>query len=172
MYCIDVFFRSYILSGVPIGQGGSGTIFAAFSVHRNKWMDFGHCRTLDASGTAQSRVGTPIYMAPEVHGINVTNRTYGTPADVWSSGVVLYSMAAFAFPFAGGNFEALIRSGRYNEGPLGPVGVHMKVKDLLRRMLTVNPDMRIKIEGTKCTQGILDHPWMIEQGSADKSMWG
>lgn len=42
-----------------------------------------------------SPVGTPQYMAPEI----IRGQNYGRPADVWSTGVVLYCCAVGTFPF-------------------------------------------------------------------------
>lgn len=40
------------------------------------------------------RVGTPVYMAPEVF-----QRDFGMESDMWSLGVVLFQLLAGTFPF-------------------------------------------------------------------------
>lgn len=64
--------------------------------------DFGLAVDLnEISGQSSSKieisspVGTPQYMAPEI----IRGQNYGKPADVWSSGVVLYCCAFGTFPF-------------------------------------------------------------------------
>ena len=43
----------------------------------------------------RSKCGTPLYMAPEM----LMGRLYGTPVDVWSAGIVLYTMLTGSMPF-------------------------------------------------------------------------
>lgn len=64
--------------------------------------DFGLAVDLnEISGQSSSKieisspVGTPQYMAPEI----IRGQNYGKPADVWSTGVVLYCCAFGTFPF-------------------------------------------------------------------------
>ena len=43
----------------------------------------------------RSKCGTPLYMAPEM----LMGRLYGTPVDVWSAGIVMYTMLTGSMPF-------------------------------------------------------------------------
>ncbi|CUG82099.1 serine-threonine protein kinase, putative [Bodo saltans] len=104
----------------------------------------------DGQGTLlQTVCGTPNYVAPEV----LKERGYnGITADVWSCGVVLFVMLAGFLPFDDPNMNALfnkIERGEYR------MARHFsdQAKDLIAKMMTVDPTKRITI------QGIVDHPW-------------
>ncbi|RNF06658.1 putative serine/threonine protein kinase [Trypanosoma conorhini] len=93
--------------------------------------------------------GTPNYVAPEV----LMERGYnGLSADIWSCGVVLYVMLAGRLPFEDRNMNALLA--KIERGEYQMVRhVSEAVKDLIARMLTVDPKKRITMEG------IIAHPW-------------
>ena len=56
---------------------------------RLKVSDLGLGRAMSSETIeAYSKVGTPLYMAPEV----VTSKGYGTESDVWSLGCVAYEL--------------------------------------------------------------------------------
>lgn len=61
-----------------------------------KVADFGFCKPLEhQDGMAETMLGSPIYMAPEV----LKGEAYTMKADVWSLGVVLYRMIFGFCPF-------------------------------------------------------------------------
>ncbi|KAJ1473568.1 kinase-like domain-containing protein [Baffinella frigidus] len=69
-----------------------------------KLGDLGVSRLLNGEGEmAQSRVGTPLYLAPEL----IRRQPYDFKADVWALGVLMYNMAALRGPFLGDNIYAL-----------------------------------------------------------------
>lgn len=53
-----------------------------------KLGDFGIAREMSKSGSAMSRKGTPLYMAPEIY----RGETYGPTVDVYSLGIILYKL--------------------------------------------------------------------------------
>ena len=53
-----------------------------------KLGDFGVARTIEKTSGGLTRIGTEIYMAPEVY----LNRPYGKSVDIYSLGLVLYSL--------------------------------------------------------------------------------
>lgn len=65
-----------------------------------KLIDFGLSKVAKRSNLHQV-AGTPYYMAPEV----VNGDNYGTKADMWSIGVLMYVMMSGYFPFNGKNTE-------------------------------------------------------------------
>ena len=112
---------------------------------------------LHAGQKCVDEVGTPFYLAPEV-----LQLCYGPEADIWSAGVVLYILLSGGPPFWAktnqGIREAIKR--RMLELSGGPwTNISESAKDLIRAMLTMDPEQRIKPEA------ILDHPWIMEMVS-------
>lgn len=61
-----------------------------------KLADFGFCKALSTpKDMAQTMVGSPIYMAPEI----LTGHDYSIKADIWSLGCVLYEMLYGECPY-------------------------------------------------------------------------
>ena len=52
---------------------------------------------------AQSRVGTPLYLAPEL----IKRQPYDFKADAWALGVLMYNLATLRGPFRGENIYSL-----------------------------------------------------------------
>ncbi|XP_071506257.1 maternal embryonic leucine zipper kinase-like [Diadema antillarum] len=96
--------------------------------------------------------GSPAYAAPEL----VSGKEYlGSEADIWSMGVLLYALLCGFLPFDDDNVSLLYRkilSGNYEEPPW----LSSETKDLLRLMLQVNPQKRIKMKE------LIDHPWVMK----------
>eukprot|EP00438_Fugacium_kawagutii_P019584 Skav228168 [mRNA] locus=scaffold439:494073:498021:+ [translate_table: standard] len=66
--------------------------------------DFGIAKMVEGTtGQANSTVGTPSYLSPEI----CKNNPYGMKADVWSLGVVLYEMSCLKVPFQASNLPAM-----------------------------------------------------------------
>ena len=97
----------------------------------------------------QSSCGSPCYAAPEmIKGIQY----HGLDTDIWSSGILLYLMLCKSFPFNDKNNSKLyqkILSGKFNL----PNYLSNEAKDLLSKLLKVNPTERIKLDEIK------KHPW-------------
>lgn len=102
------------------------------------------------SGGLTLQCGTPEFTAPEV----IAGREYDGPAvDIWSLGVILHEALTGSLPFKATGQQALfkaIQRGMYE--PL-PLALSVEAKDLVRRMLTVDPALRITMDE------ILRHPW-------------
>lgn len=127
------------------------------SRNRVKLGDFGSADWLGDERSLNGIVGTPYYVAPEV----VMGRDYNEKVDVWSAGVVLYTMLAGVPPFYGETatevFEAVLRANlRF------PTRVFRSVspaaKDLLRKMICRDVSRRLSAEQA------LRHPWILNVG--------
>ena len=67
--------------------------------------DFGISRRMaDAESSAQTRIGTPAYMAPEI----LAGKPYGAAVDIYAFGMLLYFLGAREPPFAGSDPLAVI----------------------------------------------------------------
>ncbi|RQM24225.1 hypothetical protein B5M09_003490 [Aphanomyces astaci] len=60
-----------------------------------KIADFGFARALENECMAESVVGSPLYMAPEL----LDYKSYDAKADLWSVGIILYEMVTKSHPF-------------------------------------------------------------------------
>jgi serine/threonine protein kinase len=69
-----------------------------------KMGDFGLAKELSSkSKLAQTNVGTPYYMAPEI----INEKDYDEKSDIWSLGCLLYELAALKPPFDAANAVSL-----------------------------------------------------------------
>jgi serine/threonine protein kinase len=125
------------------------------SNNKVKISDFGLSGLFKFDNTSISLMhttcGTVNYLAPEVFG----NQGYdGHVADIWSCGVILYALFTGRLPFEDHLISRLIEkivSGRYD--PIS--NISPSALDLLEKLLTVDPRMRISIAKIK------KHPWFF-----------
>eukprot|EP00792_Barthelona_sp_PAP020_P007230 TRINITY_DN3127_c0_g1_i3.p1 TRINITY_DN3127_c0_g1~~TRINITY_DN3127_c0_g1_i3.p1 ORF type:complete len:565 (+),score=176.91 TRINITY_DN3127_c0_g1_i3:31-1695(+) len=118
--------------------------------HKNiKIIDFGLSNTIKANNYLKTACGSPCYAAPEM----IAGKQYAGPSvDIWSMGVILFALICGYLPFEDSNTSALyqkILSGRFTIPPFVSPGA----RDLLRRILVVNPQRRYTIDQIK------QHPW-------------
>lgn len=108
-----------------------------------KIADFGFARWMP-DNTAYTACGSPHYTAPEV----IIGLPYdGRSSDIWSCGVVFYTLMCGRLPFDEPTVRKLlarVRSGRFVM-PEFP----NDIKDLIGKMLTVDPAKRITIPEIK-----------------------
>lgn len=115
---------------------------AGVSFERNifKLCDFGFAAHDRGEGLCD-RLGSPDTVAPEV----VIGNRYSFPADLWSTGVLLYMMITAMPPFfAQTDSEVLrrVRNGNYSlQGPIWET-VSSLVKNLIRSLMTMDPSRR------------------------------
>lgn len=114
-----------------------------------KICDFGVSRFVKPGQMIKEQCGTPAYIAPEI----LLDKGYeGCYADIWSLGVLLYATITGTMPFKGEEIDELhkaILSGQISF----PSHLTEEAKDLLKRMLKVNPYSRIDVEE------IENHSW-------------
>jgi serine/threonine protein kinase len=83
--------------------------------------------------------GSPHYAAPEL----LKAKQYrGDRADMWSMGVILYAMLAARLPFDDPDLRVMLAKTKKGEYEM-PEFLSLEAKDLIRRILQVNPDRRI-----------------------------
>jgi serine/threonine protein kinase len=123
-----------------------------------KVADFGLARMIKKGDMMKTACGTPGYVAPEV----LQNKGYSSGAvDMWSTGVILYILLCGFPPFYEEELPALfdqILKGRYDFPTPWWDNISDGAKNLVRRMLTVDPNKRIT-----ATQAIAD-PWIASAG--------
>eukprot|EP00297_Palpitomonas_bilix_P012234 CAMPEP_0113880712 /NCGR_PEP_ID=MMETSP0780_2-20120614/7944_1 /TAXON_ID=652834 /ORGANISM="Palpitomonas bilix" /LENGTH=319 /DNA_ID=CAMNT_0000867431 /DNA_START=110 /DNA_END=1069 /DNA_ORIENTATION=+ /assembly_acc=CAM_ASM_000599 len=118
-----------------------------------KIADFGLAKIVGDDSVMTTTCGTPGYVAPEV----LMNKGYDKAVDLWSIGVILYILLCGFPPFYSENtpqlFDQIMR-GDYDFP--SPYWDHISEsgKDLVKRLLVVDPRKRLNVEET------LAHPWV------------
>ncbi|CAM9258662.1 unnamed protein product, partial [Laminaria digitata] len=112
---------------------------------RLKIIDFGLSNTHEGGKMLQTACGSPCYAAPEM----IAGKSYrGPAADVWSCGVVLFTLVAGFLPFEDPNTSALykkILSGCYEK----PRWLSDGAIYLLSRILNTDPAKRVEVAGIR-----------------------
>ncbi|CAG9467759.1 unnamed protein product [Pedinophyceae sp. YPF-701] len=108
-----------------------------------KLGDFGLSKVLDTTaGFAQSAVGTPYYLSPEL----CQGRPYNYKSDIWALGCVMYEMATFRHAFDATSLPALVMAivrGEYS--PIEPQ-YSTALQDAINRCLRKDPEDRASVE--------------------------
>ncbi|KAL0573250.1 hypothetical protein V5O48_008697 [Marasmius crinis-equi] len=104
-----------------------------------KLGDFGLSKALAHTSFANTYVGTPYYMSPEL----MQEKAYDSKSDIWSLGCLIYELCALKPPFHEAKTHAelsiLIRNGRI---PPLPKGYSQSLGAVIKSMLNLNPAMR------------------------------
>lgn len=101
--------------------------------------------------------GCPAYVGPEI--LHTRPRYSGKAADVWSLGVVLYTMLVGRYPFQEAEPTLLFSKIRHGAFAI-PGGLSPRARCLIRCLLRKAPAERLS------TPGILLHPWLAGGGGA------
>lgn len=107
-----------------------------------KISDFGYAKTVTFPNCLRTQCGTEGYVAPEI----LEHRpSYDIPCDMWSLGVIIYIVLGGYRPFRGEGEEVMrqIRYGEYKFHKRYWSHVSDDAKNLITRMLTVDPEKRI-----------------------------
>ena len=115
-----------------------------------KIADWGMAAFAPPEHCLETSCGSPHYASPEI----VRGERYsGTSTDIWSCGVILFALMTGRLPFDDKSIRALllkVKSGKFDIPPY----VHHEAADLIRRMLVVDVEKRIKMPD------ILGHPFL------------
>nr|XP_056710490.1 tribbles homolog 1 [Euleptes europaea] len=106
--------------------------------------------------------GCPAYVSPEI--LNTTGTYSGKSADVWSLGVMLYTLLVGRYPFHDSDPSALFSKIRRGQFCI-PDHVSPKARCLIRSLLRRDPSERL------AAPEILLHPWfdaVLEAGYVDQ----
>uniref|UniRef100_A0A8C9SCC8 calcium/calmodulin-dependent protein kinase n=1 Tax=Scleropages formosus TaxID=113540 RepID=A0A8C9SCC8_SCLFO len=129
-----------------------------------KLADFG--LAIEVQGDQQAWfgfAGTPGYLSPEV----LRKDPYGKPVDMWACGVILYILLVGYPPFWDEDQHRLyqqIKAGAYDFPSPEWDTVTPEAKDLINKMLTINPVKRITASEA------LKHPWICQRSTVASMM--
>ncbi|GJP38149.1 hypothetical protein CLOM_g22587 [Closterium sp. NIES-68] len=134
----------------PVANAESGAVQSSLQV---KLTDFGQAVTCRREGFIGGAAGSLPYTAPEL----LCRLKYNEKVDVWSLGVILYTMLAGRWPFYSSKrsiMKKLICAGQLDvvSGPWHSISA--EAEGLVKRMLAVNPSHR-----PSCRE-LLQHPWL------------
>ena len=108
-----------------------------------KLGDFGIAKVLSCtSDVAQTVVGTPYYMSPEV----CENKPYTSKSDIWSLGCLFYEITSLTHPFTGKSFLALVMNILKESPPSISNNYSQELQTVIKLMLT--KDMKIRPNAT------------------------
>uniref|UniRef100_A0A8C8FII6 Protein kinase domain-containing protein n=1 Tax=Oncorhynchus tshawytscha TaxID=74940 RepID=A0A8C8FII6_ONCTS len=110
-----------------------------------------------------SFAGTPGYLSPEV----LRKDPYGKAVDLWACGVILYILLVGYPPFWDEDQHRLyqqIKAGAYDFPSPEWDTVTPEAKDLINKMLTINPAKRIT------ASEVLKHPWISHRSTVASCM--
>uniref|UniRef100_A0A672HWD1 MAP/microtubule affinity-regulating kinase 3 n=1 Tax=Salarias fasciatus TaxID=181472 RepID=A0A672HWD1_SALFA len=107
-----------------------------------KIADFGFSNEFTAGNKLDTFCGSPPYAAPELF----QGKKYDGPeVDIWSLGVILYTLVSGSLPFDGQNLKELrerVLRGKYRV----PFYMSTDCEGILRRFLVLNPTKRCSLE--------------------------
>ncbi|XP_059564791.1 serine/threonine-protein kinase 33 isoform X5 [Myotis daubentonii] len=120
-----------------------------------KVTDFGLAAKKHGGSEAmlQSACGTPTYMAPEV----INDHDYSQQCDIWSIGVIMYSLLCGEPPFSASSEEKLfelIRKGELHFSDPVWESISDCAKSVLKQLMKVDPAHRIT------AKELLDNQWI------------
>ncbi|QKX55070.1 uncharacterized protein TRUGW13939_02162 [Talaromyces rugulosus] len=126
--------------------------------------DFGIAKMLEHSGDVlTSMAGSFGYAAPEV----MLKEGHGKPADMWSMGVITYTLLCGYSPFRSENMRDLIeecRAGHVQFHSRYWGGVSDDAKDFIKSLLTPDQNKRASAEEA------LQHPWLKGETATDYNL--
>ena len=127
-----------------------------------KLSDFGILAELNSSlAKCGTFVGTTIYMSPE----RLTSEAYSYPADVWSLGMTIITMATGAFPLSTDNgYWGLVMHFNTQPPPTLPDTFSPQFRDFIARCMVKEPAKRWAVKE------LLQHPWIVLGCEAEEAL--
>ncbi|KAL8269563.1 hypothetical protein Esti_006505 [Eimeria stiedai] len=127
-----------------------------------KIIDFGLSCRFTPGEFVSTKAGTPYYVAPQV-----LEGRYDFRCDAWSLGVILYILLCGFPPFYGdtdAEVLAQVKTGAYSFAGPEWRRVSDEGKDLIRKLLKINPDERLLVEDA------LHHPWIVSLAQSSQNV--
>lgn len=126
-----------------------------------KIANFGYSHKLVQHQLLTTQCGTPIFAAPEV----IKNKPYdGQKADMWSLGVILYTMVVGKMPWNSLNNPIEVMNQIVRGTYTIPSDISINLNDLISSLIVVPPEFRIS-----CSD-ILSHPWITNEQSDSRKV--
>lgn len=124
-----------------------------------KISDFGFSAKVTEEDKLTELLGTPGYLAPEMLKVSVEADAegYNKEIDMWACGVIMYTLLAGFPPFWHRKQLIMLRAimeGRYEFVSPEWDDISDEAKDMIRKMLTVDPHCRLT------AREALGHPWL------------
>ncbi|XP_022842422.1 calcium-dependent protein kinase 26-like [Olea europaea var. sylvestris] len=123
-----------------------------------KTIDFGLSMFFEPGQIFTDVIGSPYYVAPEV-----LRKRYGPEADVWSAGVIIYTLLCGVPPFWGESEQEIFEEVLYGDLDFSSdpwPKISESAKDLVKKMLVRDPRKRLTAHEILC------HPWVQVNGLA------
>ncbi|CCJ29745.1 unnamed protein product [Pneumocystis jirovecii] len=127
--------------------------------------DFGVAQQLGAFSRMKTFVGTPSYLAPEIHSCAARNdncesiKGYGKEIDLWSLGVIMYALLGGYNPFDNGEatekeIMRKVQKGEFDFSGDSWFNVSIEAKDFISGLLRKKPADRFTVDDA------LNHIWI------------
>ncbi|KAG5888742.1 hypothetical protein JTB14_032017 [Gonioctena quinquepunctata] len=116
-----------------------------------KITDFGFAKILGEGEQLHDLCGTPGYLAPETLKCNMLEDApgYSFEVDIWACGVIMYTLLVGCPPFWNRKQMVMLRNimdGKYSFSSPEWADISEQPKDLIRKLLVVDPKKRITLE--------------------------
>jgi len=115
--------------------------------------DFGFATRVYSPNSLKKQCGTPYFVAPEI----LLRNGYDTQSDMWSVGIIIYSLLSGGLPFTGKThlelFKAIVK-GRFDFNDTQWDHVSASAQDLISKLLVTNPSSRLS------AREALRHSWI------------
>ena len=126
----DIVYRDIKPENIMITESGSVRL-----------IDFGLSKASKTNRNLTTVAGTPYYMAPEV-----LEGNYSSQADIWSLGVLLYTLVSGYLPFQGQTSAEVFRKIKEADFHFNHIefeSVSNECKDLITKLLVPNSKRRL-----------------------------